>query len=89
MMRNRAPLQFEKMKHTLKTPILADRSLMRTAPLRVLPFLVLAAMGLNLTGADASSDERLRNPQDTALRSHFLNPSPETCPGCYWYWMDS
>ena len=62
---------------------------MRIAPRRALPFLVLAALRLSLTGADASPDEGLRNPSDSALRSHFLNPSPETRPGCYWYWLDS
>jgi len=62
---------------------------MRTAFLRVIPFLVLSALGLNSMGGDALSNERLRNPSDSALRSQFLNPSPETRPAYYWYWLDS
>ena len=73
----------------MKTPSMGDRSLMRMHSLRVLPCLVLAALRLSLTGADASSGDRLRNPPDSALRSQFLNPSPETRPGCYWYWLDN
>jgi hypothetical protein len=76
------------MKSKMKTPAMAGRNLMRTAPLRVLPFLVLAALRLDLTGADASLKEGLRNPSDSALRADFLNPPPETRPGCYWYWLD-
>ena len=73
----------------MKTPTMAARSLMRIASLRVLPLVALAALRLNSMGGDASQNEKLRNPSDSALRSHFLNPSPETRPGCYWYWLDS